>query len=709
MASRVFLLSVLLVVSVPASAAPKTCADFCMRFVECVKLADSSADPREVDASIPACIEQCKSGQLPQAGLDCLAEMKCWKGMAQNDLRNAMEACDPAKLGDRDNATAKEPEPGARAEGGAAGTTAESSRNRLVGRWNAVLWDDRNAPAAQSASSNTIEFRDDGTVVMVSGGQAQPGRYTWTLDTSHSPYWLDIVAQGSAGSRGDVLPGLLEWTGEDAAAFQLFRPSPQHPTHFQDGFTSRKQFLRRLSSAPAASAQPAGERVVYKVPPWDGGAEPFVLPDPDDAMSVAKPLDGDRSIVWHLSSGGERRIEYPNLEAGVTLHPTRFVRHALVVEAVPFWRMKGKEYTNVARFGFALPDRQIATMANVPFDVNTRIDRARIVPTVNGPTVTDRGFFATALYAFTRRDFDGEKAIVRVVTYQPPEQPTTLDAPAQGVDIGRVAYFDQAKGVFVMVDGEVWDAARGKSAGRIAGVDLLWWVESVGAFYTLDVKESPARPWGIVDATTGAIVGGGKHGGELILSRLEIDETWKARRVEVARAVVPIEGHFAPESAAAATQMAATEAERDYPSCPSLAFDISDPETHGSRWHVMPSSAGPVLFTGHFWITTQAGSLASVWLSLLVDPQRPSDPIPLYHSYSSVSGSPVMLATFPASPDGSVLGLRPVFARRDMWETVNYSARMNVGLTPFALERATGTIRPVPDLSWRKAPAAPKP
>jgi hypothetical protein len=251
--------------------------------------------------------------------------------------------------------------------------------------------------------------------------------------------------------------------------------------------------------------------------------------------------------------------------------------------------------------------------------------------------------------------------------------------------------------------------ARGKPAGRIAGVDLLWWVESVGAFYTLDVRESPARPWGIADAKTGAIVGSGKHGGELILSRLEIDDKWNARRVEVARAVVPIEGHFARESAASVTQMAATEAERDYPSCPSLAFDISDPETRGSRWHVMPSSAGPVLFAGQFWVTSGTGSPTSLWLSLLVDPQRPNDAIALYYSHSWIAGSPVMLASFPASPDGRVLGLRPILARRDMWETVNYSARLNVALTPFALERATGAIRPVPDLSWRKAPTASKP
>jgi hypothetical protein len=484
------------------------------------------------------------------------------------------------------------------------------------------------------------------------------------------------------------------------------------------------QRLNAASGTPAASPIAIGERVVYRALEESAFAKLYSVPDvpladPDDAENHAT-VQNDGVIIWH-QPGKRAGFRCPDVPRGTACHPVRFLNDRLVIQVTPrYAALPEMVFADRRPFVFLRRDAEFnVPETGIDTTANTRILGARVARTVNGDSAQHR---VALLCVYATRTFEGEETKLRVRIYDFTPQWRSLDGPGKDVDLAAVAYVDQAAQALVMVTGEVWDIAKGRTIGRIKGIGTPWYVESTGHFYALEAG-STLHPWGVVDAQSEGIVAGGTGGRELILSRLEIDSLWTAHRVEVARVVVPAEGEPSAEETKKVHDRMFDRLHRGELVMPQLEFGAMENKVawsdhvlapdgvtfqkrerrhdvfvESSRWTFVPSPAGPVAFIGCTKTSTQELSLM-----LLVDPRRPKSPVALnYRNSRAGFGIVEALGTFPASPDSTRLGFRfivPASARGG----IGYSG---LGRGGFVLDRGTGAIGPWPTTSWRVQGAA---
>jgi hypothetical protein len=481
-----------------------------------------------------------------------------------------------------------------------------------------------------------------------------------------------------------------------------------------------------LGASLPLAAQTADQRLVYR------GTTDFAKRFPSTVELPVDPQDGrvyatsdlTTSITLH-SPTGDRVFGFSKLPA--PLVPARFLRGHLILES-----SKGfiEDATLPPRTRFILVPK-----AGAPIGLASGIDAsndtlgsARVVRAQGGDPAQD---LLTALYVITTRSFEGMKTFLRARSHGPDGTVRmNLEGPAPSFDLGQVAYFNGPSKSLMLITGEVWNIAEGRVKGAIKGVANPWYVENTGAFYTADIG-TRLRTWGVTDATTGAIVVGGSQARELIIQRLELDTQWNARRVELGRGFVPMEGPFAPEKTTDKRREALRPRSSQFDGggdrMPRLVFGepktrnswewgprlgekvpvTLHPFTSSAQWTFMPSVSGLVHLGGVVHVPDQR---RLVYLSLLLDPKSQAE-LPLVLGYTALDSNanmegtnmspsrPDLLAEFPASEDGSRIGLRLV----GPWA-------YNLGTGAFVLDRATGQLGPVPkDQPRAKAPEAKAP
>jgi hypothetical protein len=499
--------------------------------------------------------------------------------------------------------------------------------------------------------------------------------------------------------------------------------------------------LALLGQAPPTAAEQP-QRLVYR------GTKDLAKRFPTEDLRLVDPEDGrvwasadyDGGLVLHTPAG-DRQL--PKQKGRIELGAVGFLRGHLVVEPKGWgpvlvdgrdtgpWILElggarlpeGSHFALVGRQG---PPLGLASGVDL---TNTTFTAARLVRTV-GEEPEAGGW--TALYTLTTRGFEGTKTSLRVRTHGPDGSlRLSLDGKLPPFNLKEVAYFDARSRTVMLISGEAWGVAEGRMVGAIKGALNPCFVEACGAFYTAEVG-TRTRPWGLTDASTGAIVVGGDTARELIVQRLELDGQWNAKKVEVARVWLPVEGPYDANQTARVyksglridRQMVNETVER----APHLHFGAWDAQKRwvppgspeeairqqmagktntttvqvfisSAQWSVMPSPQGLLHLGASLKVPTHKLALQ---LSVLVDPASPAAPITLDYAVGDArisypAPSPTLVATFPVAGGDSQIGIRLV--RGDM---IPHAA--------FVLDRATGQLGPVPkDQPRAKAPEAKAP
>jgi hypothetical protein len=507
--------------------------------------------------------------------------------------------------------------------------------------------------------------------------------------------------------------------------------------------------LALVASLPLA-AQAVDQRLVYRAEQkvfqrFQSNDEKLVDPEDGRVWASDGPIHGlvmrSEGLVLHTPNG-DRLL--PNQKGRIELGAVGFLRGYLVVEPKSWgpvlvegrdtgpWILELGGVRLPEGCHFALVGRQgppLGLESGVVDLTNTTFTGARLLRTV-GEEPEAGGW--TALYTLTTRSFEGTRTSLRVRTHGPDGSlRLSLEGKVPPFNLKEVAYFDVRSRTLMLISGEAWGVAEGRMVGAIKGALNPCFVEACGAFYTAEAG-TRTRPWGLTDAGTGAIVVGGETARELIVQRLELDAHWNAKKMEVARVWMPVEGSYdAKENARLhktrlrlAGQMVNETVER----APHLHFGTwdtqkrwvppSSPEEamrqqmagtvnstsvqifrRSTEWSVMPSPQGLV----HLGVSVNVPTLKMpLHLSILADPASPASPIAINYAVTSYSinssvPTPTLVATFPVAGGDSQIGIRLVGG--DM-----------IPHATFVLDRATGQLGPVPkDQPWAKVPEAQAP